>query len=69
MTAPLAYSVRDAAAATGLSKSYLDRAIRACKLKARRSSEDADGNPTGSRVILAADLHAFLDALPEDWSA
>lgn len=69
MTTPLSYSVKAAAVATHLSTSYLDRAIKAGKLRARRSSEDADGNPTGNRVILAADLTAFLNNLPAEWSA
>jgi hypothetical protein len=62
---PLAYSVATACAATSLSKSQLDRAIRAGLLKARKSSTTEDGEPTGKYVILADDLEAYLASLPE----
>lgn len=64
MTA-LAYSTATASAATGLSKSHLDRAIRTGELKARKSSRSDKGEPQGSWVILAADLDAYLHSLPE----
>lgn len=64
MTTALAYSMRTAVEATGLSKSHLDRAIHAGQLKAKRTSQDEDGNPTGNWVILARDLEAYLDGLP-----
>jgi excisionase family DNA binding protein len=60
----LAFSVREAAQATGLSASTIDRAIRAGKLRIRRTTEK-DGEVSGSRLILAADLDAYLAALPE----
>lgn len=59
----LAYSIQGAAEASGLSVSALDRAIRAGKLRAKSSSEDADGNPNGKRIILATELQAYLDGL------
>jgi len=59
----LAYSMAGAAEATGLSESQLDRAIRAGHLRVKWSSKDEDGNPTGKRVILAAALQDYLDAL------
>lgn len=62
---PLAYSVATAVEATSLSKSQLDRAIRSGQLKARKSSLTDDGEPTGKWVILASDLQAYLDSLPE----
>lgn len=62
---PLAYSFKDAAAASGLSVSALDRAHRTGKLRVKSSSEDADGNPSGKRLILAADLRDYLDSLAD----
>lgn len=64
-TTALSYSIATATAATGLSKSHLDRAIRAGDLKARKSSRNKDGEPTGNWVILAHDLQGYLDSLPE----
>jgi hypothetical protein len=63
----LSYDLKTAAAATDLSRSTLDRAIRAGLLKARRSdSNDREtGKGRGKVVILAADLQAYLDALTE----
>lgn len=63
MTIPLAYSLAGAADATGLSKSYLDRAIRCGRLRAKKSSQDADGNPTGSWVIPTQALATFIEGL------
>lgn len=60
---PLAYSMTGAAEASGLSKSYLDRAIHAGRLRVKYSGQDADGNPVGNRVILATELQRFLDGL------
>lgn len=62
MTTPLSYSMKGAVDATGLSKSYLDRAIRSGKLKAKRSG-GTENDPAGNYVILAADLEAFLAGL------
>ena len=62
MTTPLSYSMKGAVDATGLSKSYLDRAIRSGKLKAKRSG-GTESDPAGNYVILAADLEAFLAGL------
>lgn len=61
--APLAYNMAGAVAATGMSKSSLERAIRAGKLRAKKSGEDADGNPTGSWVITHDALAAFIEGL------
>ena len=63
---PLSYNIKDAAVACGLSRSYLDRAIRTGQLKAKRSAlpDDTTGKSRGSYVIRAADLEAFIDALP-----
>lgn len=63
--APLAYSVAAAVEATGLSKSHLDRAIVAGELKVHKSGRDKAGEPVGKRLILARDLQAYLDSLPE----
>lgn len=62
-TPPLSYSIAGAAAATGLSPSYLDRAIKAGALRAKKSGRDEDGQPTGKHVILARDLETYLDGL------
>lgn len=62
----LAYSVKEAAEATGLSATHLDTAIRTGDLKARRTKKDEEtGEVSGKRLILTADLEAYLNALPE----
>ncbi len=61
----LAYSVQEAAEATGLSVTFIDAAIRRADLKARRTVLRENGEVAGKRVILAADLAAFLENLPE----
>ena len=63
MTAPISYSMAGAVAATGLSRSTLERAIRTGVLRAKKSDKDKDGNPVGSWVIPADALHAFIDGL------
>lgn len=63
MTPPLSYTIKTAAEATGLTGSTISRAIKSGKLRAKRSSVAADGEPTGSYVILAADLQAWLEGL------
>lgn len=65
MNVKLAFSVREAAAATGLSASHIDRAIRAGELKIRRTKKTDTGDVAGNRVILATELEAYLAALPE----
>jgi len=65
MSTALAYNLNTASAATGLSKTHLTDAINRGELKARRSSRDADGEPQGRWVVLAGDLQAYLDSLPE----
>ncbi|MCD4535682.1 hypothetical protein LRP67_16435 [Nocardioides sp. cx-169] len=65
MTTPLAYSMSGAVAASGMSRSSLERAIGAGRLKAKKSSEDEDGNPTGNWVILASALEDFLNSLAD----
>lgn len=63
--APLAYSIRTATDATGLSKTHLIDAINRGELKARRSSKNKDGDPQGKWIVLASDLEAYLSSLPE----
>lgn len=65
MNVKLAFSVKEAAESTGLSASHIDRAIRAGELRIRRTKKTPDGDVAGNRVILAADLEAYLAALPE----
>lgn len=60
---PLAYSLATAAEATGLSRSHLDRAIRAGQLRAKKSGRTEDHEPAGKYVILASDLEAYLSGL------
>lgn len=62
---PLSYSITTAVLATGFSRTHLTDAINKGELKARRSSKDDKGEPQGKWVILAADLQAYLAALPE----
>lgn len=62
---PLSYSVPMATKVTGLSQQSLRDAIHAGALKARRSARNEDGDGVGKFVILAADLQAYLDSLPE----
>lgn len=64
MSAPLAYNMKGAVVAAGLSATSLKQAIKSGRLKTHRSSEDADGNPTGTHIILHDDLKAFLEGLP-----
>lgn len=63
MSIALAYSVVRATEVTGLSKSHLERAIRAGQLKAKKSGKDKKGEPVGKYVILARDLEAYLEGL------
>lgn len=63
MTAPLSYTYKTAAEATGLTVATLSRAVKSGHLRAKRSGVTEDGEPTGSYVILAADLQAWLESL------
>jgi len=62
---PVSYTIKTAAAATGLSTKTIERAIKSRALRAKRSSETEDGEPTGSYVILASALTTWLDGLPD----
>lgn len=61
----LSYSIKEAVAATGLSATHLDTAIRSGALRTRRTVKRDDDTVAGKRLILAADLQAYLDALPK----
>lgn len=65
MSARLAYSLEQAAEATGLSADTIRRAIHSerHKLKAKRSGVDKHGLPAGKYVILHADLMEWLEGL------
>jgi hypothetical protein len=63
VSTPLAYSMAGAVAASGLSRSTLERAIGAGRLRAKKSDVDADGNPCGVWVIKHDALEAFVDGL------
>lgn len=61
----LAYGLKDAAAVTGFSKTHLMQAIHKGELPAKRSGRDDEGNPAGKWVVMAADLEAYLESLPD----
>lgn len=63
MNIKLAFTREEAATACGVSLRTIIRAINTGALKAKRSSRDDDGNPTGKYLILADDLRAWLDSL------
>lgn len=65
MSTALAYSLRTAAEATGLSKTHLNDALNRGDLRGRRSSLSGDGEPQGKWVILAGDLEDYLSSLPQ----
>jgi hypothetical protein len=60
----LAYSLTDASAATGLSRTLLDQAIKDGALRSKVTSYRSDGK-AGKRIVLARDLQAFLDGLED----
>lgn len=62
-TPPISYNLKGAVAASGLSASTLERAIKAGHLRAKKSGKDEDGNPTGVWVIAADSLKAYIDGL------
>lgn len=63
MTPKLAYTREEAAHACGLSLDSVKRAINRGDLRAKRSGVNAEGDPAGKYLILAADLQAWLDGL------
>lgn len=62
---PLAYSKAGAAEAAGVSTKTLDRAIKAGKLRAKKSGESEDGEPAGRIVIMADALQDWLESLAD----
>lgn len=62
-TTPLAYSIRSAAEAMGVSESHVDRLVRAGRIRAKYTGTDDDGNPVGKRLILASELERYLSDL------
>lgn len=62
---PLAYSIRGAAEAMGVSESHVDRLVRAGRLRAKYTGTDGDGNPVGKRLILASELERYLSGLED----
>lgn len=63
MSNPLSYSIKTAAADTGLSETRIKQAIHSGELKARRSATDENGDPAGKYVILRGDLESFVAGL------
>lgn len=61
----LAYTIRTAALATGLSRKSIERAIKSGALPAKRTSVTRDGEPAGSYLILASALAEWLERLPD----
>lgn len=64
MSNVISYSLPGAVAATGLSRSTLERAIRQGHLRAKKSSKDeVTGEPTGVWIITADALQSYIDGL------
>lgn len=63
MTARLALTREEAADSVGVSFDTIRRAINAGALKAKRTSKDADGNPTGKYLVRVRDLEEWFDGL------
>lgn len=61
----LSYSLAEAAEATGLSRSHLDRAIRAGDLRTKTTKVNEKDEPVGKRLILARELEAYLEGLDD----
>ena len=65
MNAKLAYTIDEAAAATGLSRSHLKREVRDGRLKSKTTKLNEKDEPVGRRLILARDLEAYLSNLAD----
>lgn len=66
MTEPITYTTVTAAAATGLSKDLIERAIRAGELKAKRTGKTNDeGKQTGRYLITRGALDDWIDSLED----
>lgn len=61
----LAYSKAEAARTAGVSEQTIARAIKAGKLRAKRSSLTEDGEPAGKVLILASALTTWLESLED----
>lgn len=61
---PISYDLKTAAAVTGLSVSHLGRAIDAGELRVKRSNNDSEAK-WFKRIVLARDLEAYIDSLPD----
>lgn len=62
----LAYDVEEAAEATGLSRSFLNAAIRDGRLPAKTTKKrEKDKARGGKQVITATALQAFIDGLED----
>ena len=59
----LAFSKNAAAEAADVSPQTISRAIKAGRLKAKRTGMSDDGEPAGKVLILASDLAAWLESL------
>ena len=65
MSEPLSYTLKGAAAASGLSTTHLQQAVHSGQLRAKRSNRDSDGEGVGRYLILRRELEAYLEGLPD----
>lgn len=61
----LSYSLAGAAGVTGLGSKTIERAIKSGALRAKKTSENENGDPTGRWVILRSALEQWLADLPD----
>ncbi|MCM0619816.1 helix-turn-helix domain-containing protein [Nocardioides bruguierae] len=59
----MAYSLAEAAEATGMSASFLRGEIHNGRLASKRLGSTADGEPAGKYLIEVASLEAYIRAL------
>jgi excisionase family DNA binding protein len=58
-------SLKEAAAAVGVSHTTLAREIRDGRLRAKRTGKRTDGEPTGKYLISIPALQQWFDELPD----
>ena len=61
----LSYTIDEAAAATGLSKTHLKKEMRSGRLATKTTKLNDKEEPVGRRLILARDLEAYLENLAD----
>lgn len=65
MTVKLAYTIDEASAATGLSRTHLKREVKEGRLKSKTTKLNDKDEPVGRRLILASALEAYLEGLDD----